>query len=192
MRVFGRLSTYCLSRRRSRVRVPSGSHKSHPFVDWVAFFVLVGYEVELSVDVAEQCSAGSSPFRILLLLLLASACTKNAMVPADGVAHPISTNDDPDQRYTYAGLPESVDYPHPLSLLAYRGFITAYDEIRGNPAWVAYRVFAVPEYISTARPSRFLTDENTESRISHDDSSYRKTPAGISRIPIPERRTPGA
>ncbi|TVQ64637.1 MAG: DNA/RNA non-specific endonuclease [Balneolaceae bacterium] len=111
-------------------------------------------------------------FPILLLLLLASACTKNATVPADGVAHPISTNDDPDQRYTYAGLPESVDYPHPLSLLAYQGFITAYDEIRGNPAWVAYRVFAVPEYISTARPSRFLTDENTENRISHDDYTH--------------------
>ena len=111
-------------------------------------------------------------FSVLISLLLASACTKNATAPADDLAYPVSTNDDPDQRYTYAGLPQSVKYPHPLSLLAYQGFLTAYDEIRGNPAWVAYRVFAVPDYTTTSRPSRFLTDENTENRISHDDYTH--------------------
>jgi endonuclease G, mitochondrial len=71
--------------------------------------------------------------------------------------------------YTYAGNPESVTYPNDIKVLYNEGYISGYDEIRGNPAWVAYRVFAVDEYETHPRPGRFLIDDRTSNRISHDD-----------------------
>ena len=42
-----------------------------------------------------------------------------------------------------------------------------YDQLRGNPAWVAYRVFAVDEYTTYPRRNYFLIDDRTENRTSH-------------------------
>jgi|SRR5690625_214691 len=73
---------------------------------------------------------------------------------------------------TYAGLPEINEYPNQLTVLVNEGYVAGYDEVRGIPAWVAYRVFAVEDYITFSRPSRFLIDERTENRISHDHYTH--------------------
>lgn len=70
--------------------------------------------------------------------------------------------------YSYAGFPHVVDYPNPLIVLYNEGYVVGYDEIRGVPAWASYRVFRVDEYITHPRPGRFLVDNRTENRISHD------------------------
>jgi len=77
-----------------------------------------------------------------------------------------------DRRFTYAGKPLAENYPNPLALLYNDCFALAYDEVRACPAWVAYRVFQVDEYVTDPRPSRFLIDGRTENRISHDDYTH--------------------
>jgi len=81
----------------------------------------------------------------------------------------IQSNQDPERFYTYAGFPElTVDYPNPLLRLFNIGYVVGYDEIRGVPAWAAYRVFRVDEYLGSTRPARFLTDIRTVNRITHN------------------------
>ncbi len=74
-----------------------------------------------------------------------------------------------DRRFTYAGKPEPAGYPNPLTVLYNECFVVGYDEIRGAPAWVAYRVFHTEDYSTAPRRSRFLIDDRTENRISHND-----------------------
>lgn len=96
------------------------------------------------------------------------------MNPADSIAETylgyeeISPEEIIDRRFTYAGKPFAENYPNPLTLLYNDCFALAYDEVRGCPAWVAYRVFHVEDYSTDPRPSRFLIDGRTENRISHD------------------------
>lgn len=82
------------------------------------------------------------------------------------------TVDDHDDYYTYAGEPESIAYPNPIHILYNEGYVSGYDEVRGIPAWVAYRVFNVEEYLTFDRPSRFLIDIRTENQISHDEYTH--------------------
>lgn len=77
-----------------------------------------------------------------------------------------------DRFYTYGGYPESVNYPNPIKVLENIGYVSGYDEVRGNPVWVGYRVFRVDEYITHPRPSRFLIDDRTSNRVSHDDYTH--------------------
>ena len=72
-----------------------------------------------------------------------------------------------DRRFTYAGKPVAVSYPNPLTILYNDCFALAYDEVRGAPAWVAYRVFNVEDYSTPPRPSGFLIDNRTSNRIAH-------------------------
>ncbi|MFC2081918.1 DNA/RNA non-specific endonuclease [Candidatus Bipolaricaulota bacterium] len=44
-----------------------------------------------------------------------------------------------------------------------------YSDLRMNPLWVCYRVFAVPDPVSHDRPSRFKIDYRTGAQVSHDD-----------------------
>lgn len=69
----------------------------------------------------------------------------------------------------YAGRPIRTTYPNDVSYLPRIGFEIAYDEQRGNPAWVAYRITLDEWDEEWKRPARFSVDEATVARISHQD-----------------------
>lgn len=102
-------------------------------------------------------------FSSILLLSLFFGCAKTT--------EPVATAE-PDRFFVYGGLPESVSYPNPIQILENIGYVAGYDEVRGNPAWVAYRVFRVDEYLTETRPSRFSVDERTTNQISHGDFTH--------------------
>ncbi len=104
----------------------------------------------------------------ILALVLFITCTPSGSFIDTEPSFTVAPHEEIDQTFTYAGKPEPLYYPNPLRVLYNIGYISAYDEVRGNPAWVAYRVFAIDEYIIFDRPSRFLIDDRTENRISHD------------------------
>jgi len=65
----------------------------------------------------------------------------------------------------YRGYPiGSVDL-----VLENEAYTAGYSEIRMDPLWVCYRVFAVADPVSHSRPSRFSTDYRTDAQVSHDD-----------------------
>lgn len=70
-----------------------------------------------------------------------------------------------DRSFLLGGLPTGGNW----RLLENRGYLSAYDEVRRNPAWVAYRLFTVEPGPSPERPSRFLSDRRTRARIEHAD-----------------------
>ncbi len=110
----------------------------------------------------------------ICLLLIFSSCTPTETVTETEVKvlTSVAPEEPVDRTFTYAGKPEVVDYPHEITILYNEGYVSGYDEIRGTPAWVAYRVFHMDEYFSNPRPSRFLIDDRTENRISHDDYTH--------------------
>lgn len=98
-------------------------------------------------------------YSFILLILLYGCSTSVETISVDEI----------DRFYTYGGYPQSVSYPYPIKVLENSGYVSGYDEVRGNPVWVGYRVFRVDEYVTFDRPSRFLIDQRTTNRISHDD-----------------------
>lgn len=113
------------------------------------------------------------PLIILVPALFVSSCSEGEKVPPaeDPDSNNLTVNDH-DDYYTYAGEPEAVHYPNPLNILYNQGYVSAYDEVRGTPAWVAYKVFSVEEYITFDRPTRFSIDYRTGNLISHDDYTH--------------------
>lgn len=89
-----------------------------------------------------------------------------------GVPQPAISPQETGRFYSYAGLPETRSYPNSLTILYNEGFVAGYDEVRGTPAWVAYRLFSVDEYRTWPRPGRFLTDGRTTNRINHDHYTH--------------------
>ncbi len=78
----------------------------------------------------------------------------------------------PEESPVYGGIPaELPTQPRRfLRVLRNRGYWVGYDEKLRNPAWVAYRLFAIPEEVSiAARPESFSTDERTFSKVSSGD-----------------------
>jgi endonuclease G len=67
-----------------------------------------------------------------------------------------------DRTFLLGGVPESA---LPLRLLPNIGYIAAYNEQRGNPDWVAYRVFHAPGASAPERPDSFEVDARTRARI---------------------------
>ena len=90
----------------------------------------------------------------------------------------------PDRRYHYAGAPVRTTYPNVLLTLTNVGYAVGYDEVRKNPAWVAYRLFKVENPTSGKRPSRFKVDHRTEAKVSHDDY----TNSGYDRVRMAPNR----
>jgi endonuclease G len=78
----------------------------------------------------------------------------------------------PGESPVYGGIPCELPKQKRrfLQVLRNRGYWVGYDEKLRNPAWVAYRVFAISEEVSiAARPESFLPDERTVSRVSSVD-----------------------
>jgi endonuclease G, mitochondrial len=108
-----------------------------------------------------------------LLVVLSFSCS-----PAEKISEPAESplafalpagQGELDQTFTYAGKPEITSYPNPVTILYNKGYVSGYDETRGAPAWVAYRVFHIDEYMTNPRPDRFLIDKRSKNRVSHDD-----------------------
>lgn len=107
------------------------------------------------------------------LFFLLVSCTQTDVsteTEPESQAHSVVSGEtDIDRTFTYAGKPSINDYPNPIKVLYNEGYVSGYDEDRGVPAWVAYRVFNKDEYYSNPRRTRFLIDSRSDSRISHDD-----------------------
>jgi endonuclease G, mitochondrial len=71
-----------------------------------------------------------------------------------------------DRTYLIGGVPESTES---LRLLVNIGYISAYNEYRRNPDWVAYRVFANNLTAAPERPDSFNVDPRTRTRVSPED-----------------------
>lgn len=69
---------------------------------------------------------------------------------------------------TLGGVPESA---RRLDFLKNKGYVVGYDDARGNPAWVAYKVFPPPSFETGARPD-FETDGRTRARVSPEDYAH--------------------
>lgn len=67
-----------------------------------------------------------------------------------------------DNSVVYAGAPQAQRL---LRILQNEGFVVGYDEVRRNPAWVAYRVFDTKDRTAGERPERFTVDERTRARV---------------------------
>jgi len=70
--------------------------------------------------------------------------------------------------YAFAGLPQDISYPGDLKILMRKGYVVGYDETRNDPAWVSYSISG-HSYEPVKRPSKFATDKNTSSRVTHGD-----------------------
>ena len=91
----------------------------------------------------------------LLVFLLTCAPTSPITEPDEEVVTTIIPDEEIDRTFLYAGKPEAVDYPNEITVLFNEGYISGYDEVRGTPAWVAYRVFHDDEYISNQGQADF-------------------------------------
>jgi endonuclease G len=71
--------------------------------------------------------------------------------------------------FAFAGLPRSVAYPYPILILTNMGYISGYDSVRKNPAWVTYHEFRVVNPPHLPRPSKFLPDPRTGGVVRPED-----------------------
>lgn len=73
----------------------------------------------------------------------------------------------------YQGEPRVLDWRRPSTwnrTLRNHDFLLGYSDLRGNPLWVSYRLTPLPVGITPLkRPSHFLSDWRSFTRISHDD-----------------------
>jgi endonuclease G len=79
-----------------------------------------------------------------------------------------------DKDISYAGNPQGKSsYPHELVILKNEGFIIGYDQTRLNPAWVAYKLFAVePGVKAPKRPGSFEVDPRLKVQVESDDYKF--------------------
>ena len=107
-------------------------------------------------------------FQILIVVFTVSGCSSSTPAIEESSTTYSIASGEIDRNYFFAGQPVSVSYPNPIEILYNAGYVSGYDETRGTPAWVAYRVFRVVEYHTYPRLERFLVDSRTNNRISHD------------------------
>lgn len=70
--------------------------------------------------------------------------------------------------FAYGGIPISTSKDFPVSVLRKSYFVIGYSEERMNPLWVCYAIGPAVDPEPYQR-KRFVTDTNTQARISHDD-----------------------
>jgi endonuclease G len=98
----------------------------------------------------------------------------------------ISTVDDGDAaEHVYKGVPKySGQYGGTLKILPNIGYEAGYSEFYEDPLWSAYHIKWVPNATSPPRPKRFIADDRTDSRLTHDDytqSDYFTNPRALDR-----------
>ena len=72
-------------------------------------------------------------------------------------------------QHLYAGEPTPAHYPNPIKVLKNDGYLVGYDDVRKNPAWVAYRLFKNESNNPTLITTNFITDKRTSSKVTEKD-----------------------
>lgn len=84
----------------------------------------------------------------------------------------------------YAGQPIATHYPNDLNYHENIGYSLTYDEIRKNPAWVAYRVSRNDLEIPDGKIPQYQMDERTKAKVTAQD--YDHTGYFIAQLAPPE------
>jgi len=79
------------------------------------------------------------------------------------------TGDDLGGEFFFAGQPQTTISTETLVILTNTGFTVAYNEVRKNPSYAAYRLFALSNVVTHDRPSSFSKDTRTVAQIVHGD-----------------------
>ena len=74
------------------------------------------------------------------------------------------------REYLYADAPTRTTYPNQWVVLTNVGYQSAYDESFKNPAWVAYHLSGVSQFLVNPRPPGYPTDDRTTSKV--DEADY--------------------
>ena len=98
-----------------------------------------------------------------------TGCGKSQEPTPHAVQAPSS---DDTSSHIYAGMPIPAGYPNPITRLERTGYVLGYDEIRKNPAWVAYKVPAGDAGKAPKRPHKFVTDNETHAQVTHKDYTH--------------------
>lgn len=71
--------------------------------------------------------------------------------------------------YAYAGSPRPQEVTDSILVLTNTGYLVGFSEAKRDPRWVCYRLFRVNSLQAPPRPSGFLTDARTRSRVNQTD-----------------------
>ena len=108
---------------------------------------------------------------LLLVAALISAVIWALMVERNRAASRATlTQTNSSELRVYGGLPNAASYDgHPVVVLTNIGFLSGYCEARRNPAWVGFSISSVSVGSTAKRPTKFITDTRTTSRVVHQD-----------------------
>ena len=107
---------------------------------------------------------------LLLLAALITAVVWAVMVERNRTAtRAATTPTDSSELRIYGGLPNATGYGHPVLVLTNSGYLVGYCEAHRNPAWVGFSISSITVGSTAKRPSKFLTDTRTTSRVAHQD-----------------------
>ncbi|MEI7728044.1 MAG: DNA/RNA non-specific endonuclease [Verrucomicrobiota bacterium] len=85
----------------------------------------------------------------------------SAKLPGQSQSQPSPTTVPVEKWLDYAGLPRPVGYPNAITVLTNIGYLSGYDSVRKNPAWVCYHLFQVTTGTAHPRPAHFFSDPRT-------------------------------
>ena len=108
---------------------------------------------------------------LLLIAALITAVVWALVVERNRTTGRAATQADSIELRIYGGLPNAAGYGHPIVVLTNIGYLSGYCEARRNPAWVSFSISSITLGSTAKRPSKFLTDTRTTSRVAHQDYS---------------------
>ena len=108
---------------------------------------------------------------LLLVAALISAVIWALVVERNRTANRDTAKSNSVELRIYGGLPNAAGYGHPIVVLTNLGYLSGYCEARRNPAWVSFSISSITVGATAKRPSRFVTDTRTQSRVAHQDYS---------------------
>jgi endonuclease G len=73
-----------------------------------------------------------------------------------------------DRSHVYGGFPDASQVGDQIIRLQNAAYVVGYSETKSNPLWVAYRLGRDQGH-SCPRLTRFLTDDRTQARVTHND-----------------------
>ena len=108
---------------------------------------------------------------LLLVAALITAVVWALVVERNRTAGRTTTHADTHELRMYGGLPNAASYGHPVIVLTNIGYLSGYCEARRNPAWVSFSISSIAVGSTAKRPTKFLTDTRTTSRVAHQNYS---------------------
>ena len=105
---------------------------------------------------------------LLLVAALITAVVWALVVERNRTTGRATTQADAHEQRIYGGLPNAAGYGHPVIVLTNLGYLSGYCEARRNPAWVSFSISSITVGATAKRPSKFVTDTRTQSRVAHE------------------------